>query len=77
METKTTGLFVIRKLTQPQFWQCSTEHGAGWHPGRPKQAFSRSELTAELRRLIDEGWFCSIIIMQLSMPSCEKLLTGD
>lgn len=51
-------LFLIERPSSsggPSYWTCSTEHGSGWSPV-PKQAFSPSELTAEIRRLIDQGW---------------------
>jgi hypothetical protein len=50
-------LFLIERPVSnggPSYWTCSTRHGSGWSP-RPKQAFSPSELTAEIRRLIDDG----------------------
>lgn len=50
-----TKLFVIKKSDCDQYWLCSSEHGSGWHEGYPKQAFSRSELTKEMRRLTDKG----------------------
>lgn len=61
-------LFVIERVgvgNERQYWACSSEHGSGWHPGYPKQAFSRSELTKEIRRLIDQGWFTDCVIRQL------------
>jgi len=50
-----SNLFVIKKSILHQYWMCSSEHGTGWNPHYPKQAFSRSELAKEIRRLIDNG----------------------
>jgi hypothetical protein len=58
------------------YWCCSSEHGSGWTPHQPKQAFSRSELTKEIRRLIEEGWFTDLEILQLSIEG-EPELAGD
>lgn len=68
-EMRSTRLFVIKKKDQPQFWNCSGEHGCGWNDGTPKQAFSPSELVTELRRLIDEGWWNDIVVSQLHFRS--------
>lgn len=65
MKPKLSRLFVIKKMGADQYWACSTEHGAGWSDGHPKQSFSPSELTREIRRLIDQGWFCSVEIVEL------------
>jgi hypothetical protein len=61
-------LFVIAKQSgaEAQYWACSTEHGCGWHPGTPKQSFTKSELSREIFRLIDQGWFADCRILQLS-----------
>lgn len=73
---KPAKLFVIERTASDGkgklYWACSTEHGAGWHSGYPKQAFSRSELTAEIRRLIDEGWFCDAMIRELHVRQEES-----
>jgi len=61
-------LFVIRKVGQAQYWTCSPEHGSGWNVLHPKQAFSKSELSKEIFRLIDLGWFCPIEIIELKIP---------
>jgi hypothetical protein len=65
-----TKLFVIEQEggTERIFWTCSAEHGSGWTPGHPKQSFSPSELTAQLRSMIDHGWFCTVIIRELKIP---------
>lgn len=60
-----TKLYVIRQRGRTLYWTCSTEHGGGWNDGRPKQSFSPSELTRELRRLIDEDWFTDCEILEL------------
>lgn len=59
-----TKLYIIKKYTQEQYWTCSTEHSTGWAT-RPKQAFSPSELTREIRRLIDNDWWCDCTIIEL------------
>lgn len=60
-----TRLFVIRKRGTDQFWNGSGEHGSGWNPGHPKQAFSPSELTKQIRLLIDRDWFADCEILEL------------
>ena len=61
-----TKLFVIRKKDTDQYWNHSSEHGTGWNPGHPKQAFSPSELTEELNILINND--CpDFEIMELSL----------
>lgn len=64
-----TNLFVIerRDVTSMEsyYWSCCPEHGTGWNPGTPKQAFSPSELTKTLRQLIDEGWWSDCKIKML------------
>lgn len=60
-------LFVIRKLGTNQFWNNSPEHGCGWSIEHPKQSFSLSELTKEIRLLIEKGWFEDCEILQLSI----------
>lgn len=64
-----SGLFVIRQLGRDLYWNCSTEHGCGWNPQRPKQAFSKSELTREILRLIEGGDLSSVEIIQLRLPN--------
>jgi len=59
-------LFVIKKRYQDQFWCCSTEHGSGWSEGHPKQSFSPSEVTKEIRRLIDSHWN-DVILIELKL----------
>lgn len=58
-------LYLIKQRGREMYWACSAEHGCGWHPGNPKQSFSPSELTKELRRLIDEKWFVDLEILEL------------
>lgn len=63
-----TRLFVIKKIGTNQFWNCSHNHGTGWwNSGHPKQAFSPSELTKEIRVMIDNDWFadCEILVLQV------------
>jgi len=64
-----SGLFVIRQSDRELYWNCSTEHGCGWNPQPPKQAFSKSELAREILRLIEGGDLSSIEIIQLRLPS--------
>jgi hypothetical protein len=63
-------LFVIKQRGRDQFWNCSAEHGAGWNDRHPKQSFSPSELTKEIRRMIDDKTFCDVEILQLAIPGC-------
>ncbi len=63
-----TNLFIIKQRGRNLFWTCSDEHGCGWHDGNPKQSFSPSELTRELRLLIDMNWFTHCEILELSAP---------
>lgn len=71
-----TRLYVIEQANRPDaervFWNCSTEHGCGWHPGNPMQAFSPSELAKELRRLIDQDWFCDVVVRELTVAESGK-----
>ncbi len=60
-------LFIIKKLNAEQYWSCSTEHGTGWNPNEPKQAFSKSELVHEIHRLAYEGYFTNIAVIQLKI----------
>lgn len=63
-----SGLFVIEQVRSDSerfFWNCSTEHGCGWHSGHPKQAFSKSELSREIFEMIDRGFFCAVTIREL------------
>lgn len=50
-----SGLFVIKKSDCDQYWTCSREHGSGWNPKRPKQSFSKSELSKEIFRMAEAG----------------------
>ena len=61
-------LFVIKKRGQNQYWCNSCQHGCGWYDRLPKQSFSPSELTAQLRLLIDEGWFLECEVIELQLP---------
>jgi hypothetical protein len=69
------GLFVIRQKRTGYYWTCSSEHGSGWQPKQPKQSFTKSELSKEIYRLIDQGWFVDCDILQLSVPAVS-LMTG-
>ena len=60
-----TKLFVIRQLGRDLYWNNSAEHGCGWNPGNPKQSFSPSELTKQIRSLIDNEWFTDCEILEL------------
>ncbi len=61
-------LFVIKQRHRELYWCCSSEHGSGWNPGNPKQSFSPSELTRELRRFIDDGIWTDVEVLQLDLP---------
>lgn len=50
-----SGLFVIKKSDCEQYWTCSLEHGSGWNPHVPKQAFTKSELSKEVFRITENG----------------------
>src|ERR1700733_2758795 len=70
IERRGSGLFVIEQLRSDNdrhFWNCSSEHGCGWNPHHPKQAFSKSELSREIFQMIDRGLFCPIVIRELVM----------
>jgi hypothetical protein len=67
-----TRLFVIRKQGSNQYYACSSEHGCGWNPGHPKQAFSPSELTAQLRVMIDNDWLENVEILQLHLREVQN-----
>ena len=56
-----SGLYVIMRYSEGEarYWNCSTEHGTGWHPRHPKQAFSKSELIEAIRLMVYEGWWVS------------------
>jgi hypothetical protein len=68
-----TRLFIIERRSGDElvYWNCSGEHGSGWNPHYPKQAFSPSELTKTLRLLIDEGWFADCTIRELCLFNGE------
>lgn len=68
IERRGSGLFVIEQSRTDKervFWNCSTEHGCGWNPGHPKQAFTKSELSREIFRMVDKGLFSTLIIREL------------
>lgn len=52
-------LYIIERVhhypSHRTYWNCSSEHGAGWNEDYPKQAFSQSELTREITRLAEAG----------------------
>jgi hypothetical protein len=60
-------LFVIKQIGREMYWTCSSEHGSGWQEGDPKQAFTKSELSKEVYRLIDKGWWVDCEIKQLGI----------
>ncbi len=62
-------LFVIKRRGQNQYWNNSAEHGCGWNDSHPKQSFSPSELTAQIRLLIDQGRFVQCEIIELQLPA--------
>lgn len=76
-----TRLYVIEQSGRAEhdrvFWSCSSEHGCGWNPGNPKQAFSPSELTAQLRSMIDHGYICDVIVRELFVRSDPKTTESD
>ena len=63
------NLFVIETTgTERLFWTCSSEHGCGWQPHQPKQAFSKSELCKQLASMIENGTLpISVTIRQLGI----------
>lgn len=65
-----TSLFVIERYNgngEFLYWTCSSEHGSGWNPRYPKQAWSRSELANEIRLMIERGTFTDCTIRELSL----------
>ncbi len=62
-------LFAIKKRGQNQYWNNSSEHGCGWNDRHPKQSFSPSELTTQVRLLIDQEWFVECEIIELQLPT--------
>lgn len=69
MKTLRTQLFVIKKSNQDQYYCCSSVHGCGWTPHRPKQAFTKSELSRVLREMIDQGVQAGRMeIIELTIP---------
>ena len=62
-------LFIIKQIGRAMFWNCSTEHGCGWHSGYPKQAWSKSELTAEIGKMIERDYFQNCEIVELEFTS--------
>lgn len=70
-----TKLFVLRKRNGGKgdydYWTCSSEHGTGWCRN-PKQSFSPSELTREIWRLIDNGWFVDCEIVELAVMEKDQ-----
>jgi len=66
-----TKLFLIRQSANGHYWTCSSEHGTGW-VSVPKQAFSPSELTRNLRLLIDNEWFSTCEILELHIQEVNE-----
>lgn len=60
-----TKLYVIKQRDRHLYWACSTEHGSGWTGPYPKQSFTKSELSKEIFRLIDHGWFVDCEVLEL------------
>lgn len=66
-------LFVIvQQGSEPLYWTCSIDHGCRWSPGKPKQAFTPSELTKAIRMLINSDWFNDCEIRQLSVSDAVE-----
>lgn len=61
-------MFAIRLRGRQLYWTCSSEHGSGWHPRYPKQAFSKSELAQQIMQMIEHRTFTDCEIVELSMP---------
>lgn len=45
----------IRRISDGYWWECSMEHGAGWH-NRIRQAWTLREANLEVLRLIERGF---------------------
>lgn len=60
-----TKLFIIKQKDRELYWNHSAEHGTGWNPNTPKQSFSPSELTKEIRMMIDNNWFTNCEILEM------------
>ncbi len=58
-------LYIIKQRGRDSFWGNSSEHGCGWHPDYPKQAFSKSELAKEIQSMIAGGYFVDCEILEL------------
>lgn len=62
------GLYVIRQKGHETYWANSSEHGCGWRDKEPRQAFSRTELQAEIGNMMDRGWFVDCEIIAVGIP---------
>ncbi len=63
-------LYIITRKSgnETVVFNCSSEHGTGWNPHYPKQAFSKSELITMLRMMLEEGWASGVGIIELQIP---------
>ncbi len=70
MVKQTTRLFIIEQFRNDErlFWHRSKVHGTGWHSNYPKQAFSKSELCAELDFMVEQEFHVpTMMITELVM----------
>ena len=51
----TMNVCAVRRASDGYWWECSAEHGAGWHK-RIRQALTLREADQEVLRLIEHGW---------------------
>lgn len=54
-DTATMNICGIRQKSSGYWWECSTEHGAGWTT-RIRQAWTYREATNELLAWLERGW---------------------
>lgn len=68
---RAVNLFVIERRTDDAllYWSNSPEHGCGWNPHQPKQAWSKSEVIAELRLMIERGYFTDFMVRRVWLPT--------
>jgi hypothetical protein len=61
-----TRLYVIESGCNTGYWARSSQHGTGWVGPFPKQAFTISELLAELRWMVEHDMCLDLRVRELT-----------
>ena len=66
-----TGLYALRKWDKEwRYWTCSPVHACGWGIGKPKQAFTKTEVGIHLHHITESGESLNgIEIVELLLPA--------